>query len=143
MEINGFKISKFNVHNFPENEKQHTCPLCSEKRKKKTQKCVTLHWDSGLGKCNHCGEVIQLHEFEKKSTTENYKVPEWKNNTDLSENAVKWFEGRKISQFILRLMKIGEGKEIMPPNRSQDKWIDKNTVQFPYFRNGQLVNNRS
>ena len=136
MEINGFKIAKYNIHSLPENAKNHTCPLCSHTRKKKTQKCLTMHWSSGLAKCSHCGEVIQLHEFEKKNKEINYKVPEWSNETKLSENVVKWFEGRGISQFILRLMKIGEGIESMPHG---NEWKQKNTIQFPYFRNGQII----
>ena len=136
MELNGFKISKYNVHGFKENAKQSTCPLCSESRKKKTDKCVSLHWDSGLAKCHHCGEIIQMHEYEKKQVEIKYKIPEWNNDTKLSDGAVKWFEGRKISQFILRLMKIGEGVESMPDAKG---WKNKNTVQFPYIRRGEVI----
>lgn len=139
MNINGFEIEQYNIHNIPDNVKYHTCPLCSHTRKKKTQKCLTLYWENGLGKCSHCGEVVQLHTFKKK-TNETYKLPEWNNNTNLSENVVKWFEKRGISQFILRLMKISEGIEMMPPNKNETAWKEKNTVQFPYFRNGEVTN---
>jgi len=138
-EINGFKIAKYNIHNLPDGVKYSTCPLCSAERKKKTQKCLSIHWDSGLAKCSHCGEVIQLHEFENKNKEVNYKIPEWSNETKLSDKVVKWFEGRGISQFVLRLMKIGEGVHFMPPNSSEEKGRNKNTIQFPYFRNGQIV----
>jgi twinkle protein len=137
-EINGFKIAKYNIHGFQEGVRYSLCPLCSESRKNKTQKCCTLHWDTGLAKCHHCGEVIQMHEFEKKATKKDYKIPEWKNNTKISDNAIKWFENRKISQFILRLMKITEGKMMMPDKSKE--WKEKNTIQFNYFRYGQLVN---
>jgi len=137
MEINGFKISKYNIHDFPDGKKNHTCPLCSHERKKKTQKCVTLFWDKGFAHCSHCGENIQLHEYEKKNKTETYKVPDWQNNTDLSDKVVKWFKSRGIDQFILRIMKITEGVEFMP---GADKWVSKNTIQFPYYRNCQIVN---
>lgn len=139
-EINGFKIDKFNIHNLPDGVKYTTCPICSEGRKKKTQKCLSVFWSTGMAKCSHCGEVIQLHSFSKKESEQNYKVPEWNNKTELSDSVVKWFEGRKISQFVLRLMKISEGVEVMPPTKAQDKWLNKNTVQFPYFRNGQPIN---
>jgi len=140
MQINGFEISKFNIHKFPEGVKYHTCPLCSADRKKKTQKCVRIYWESGLAKCSHCGEVIQLHEFKRKKEKIRYNIPDWKNNTSLSDNVVKWFESRNISQFILRLMKIGEGIESMPHyTKKESIWKNKNTIQFPYFRNGNVI----
>lgn len=137
MIINGFKVAKYNIYNIPENAKYWTCPICSSSRKHSTEKCMTVHWESGNGKCHHCGEVVQLHEWEKKKSTKEYKIPEWTNNTDLSDKIIKWFEGRKIDQFILRLMKISYGIMDMP---SKDGWEKMNTIQFPYFRRGEIVN---
>jgi len=139
MQVNGFEISKFNIHNIPEGVKYHTCPLCSESRKKKTQKCLSVFWDTGMASCAHCGEVVQLHEWKKKDKQEDYKIPEWKNNTKLSDRLIKWFEGRGISQFVLRLMKISEGIENMP-DKQTNTWKEKNTVQFPYYRYGEIIN---
>lgn len=135
MELNGFKIEKYNQYGFEENAKMATCPLCSESRKKKTDKCVKLFWIDGMAKCFHCGEVLQLHTYKKKVDTKPYSRPEWLNQTELSTNLVKWFEGRKISQFVLRHMKITEGKEWMPQTKKE-----VNTVQFNYFRDGELIN---
>jgi twinkle protein len=136
MEINGFEIEKFNQYGFSENVKQSTCPICSHNRKKSSDKCMSLHWDSGLGVCHHCGEVIQLHTFKKKAGSEKiYTRPEWKNNTQLSDKLVTWFECRGISQFTLRLMKITEGTEWMPQVKA-----DRNTIQFNYFRDAELIN---
>jgi len=134
-EINGFEIEKRNQYNLPENVKHSTCPLCSESRKKKTEKCTTLYWETGLGFCSHCGERFQLHTYKKRTDVKPYTKPEWKNNTELSDKVTKWFEGRGISQFTLRMMKITEGKEWMP----QIKKIE-NTIQFNYFRNNELIN---
>ena len=139
MQINGFEIEKFNIHNIPEGVKYHTCPLCSESRKKKTQKCLSVFWDKGIAFCSHCGGVVQLHEWKKKDKQEDYKIPEWQNNTNLSDKLIKWFEGRGISQFVLRLMKISEGIENMPDKKT-NTWKEKNTVQFPYFRYNDVVN---
>jgi len=140
MEINGFQIQDYNIHNIPEGVKYYTCPLCSAERKNSKQRCMTVHWDNGMGKCHHCGENVQLHSFKKRTENKTYKIPEWENNTALNENVVKWFESRKISQFILRLMKIGEGIEHMPHLTDSGMiWKQKNTIQFPYFRNGHIV----
>jgi twinkle protein len=136
MEINGFEIEVFNQYKLPDNVKTFTCPLCSNSRKKKTQKCLTVYWESGMAKCSHCGEVVQLHTYKSKKEKTSYIIPTWSNDTDLNDKVVKYFENRGISQFTLRLMKISEGIEPMP---CKDGWDKKNTIQFPYFRNGNII----
>ncbi|MFZ7121749.1 MAG: toprim domain-containing protein [Eubacteriaceae bacterium] len=138
-EINGFKIDKFNIYNIPDGVKRYTCPLCSANRKPQNQKqkCLMIDWNKGLMTCQHCGEVIQMHTYKKKhiETTKIYKKPEWNNKTQLSDNLVKWFESRKITQSTLKKLKITESKEWMPQTRKEE-----NTVQFNYFRDGELIN---
>lgn len=140
MEINGFKIDKHNIYGIPENVKSWTCPECSKNRKpqNQNQKCMSVHWDTGIGVCNHCGAWVQLHTYKKKADVKSYKIPEWENNTELSEKVVKWFEGRGISQFTLRMMKISQGIDGMPVKGG--KFENRNTIHFNYFRNGELVN---
>lgn len=96
-----------------------------------------IDWERGLGTCQHCGEVIQLHEFEKKSEKKPkvYAKPKWSNRTELSDRLVTWFEGRGISQMTLKMLKITEGEEYMPQVQKA-----VNTVQFNYFRDSELVN---
>ncbi|WP_323680026.1 hypothetical protein, partial [Exiguobacterium indicum] len=64
-----------------------------------------------------------------------YKRPKWQNSTTLSNKLVKWFEGRKISQYVLNDFKITEGLEWMPQTQKNE-----NTIQFNYFRLGELIN---
>lgn len=137
VELNGFEIEKFNQYNLREGDKYSTCPICSEHRKPQNQKqkCLMMDWNTGLATCSHCGEVIQLHTYKKKNSNKEYKRPEWKNQTELSDKLVKWFNGRKISQFTLRRLKISEGKEWMPQVN-----MEINTVQFNYFRDDELIN---
>jgi twinkle protein len=140
MEINGFEIEKRNIHNLNEGAKVSTCPLCSSTRKKKTDKCMKLNWSLGLGHCFHCGETVQLHTFKKKTVESKvYTKPTWTNKTSLSENLIKYIEGRGISQTVCKIMKIGEGVESMPDKKT-GAWISKNTVQFPYFYQGEIIN---
>ena len=134
-ELNGFLIDKYNVHNFAPNIKSSICPLCSSSRKKKTDKCVTVHWDTGMAVCHHCNASIQMHTYKRKETPIIYKKPEWKNKTELSDKIVKFFEGRKISQNTLKLMKVSEGNEWMPQFKKEVQ-----TIQFNYFVNNELVN---
>jgi twinkle protein len=137
MELNGFQIDKWNVHALQENCKTAVCPLCSQHRKLANQKvkCLSVFWDTGLGQCNHCGERVQLHTYKSKKEEKTYSKPEWKNNTILSDRVVKWFEGRGISQFSLRMAKVGEGLEWMPQTKKNE-----NTIQFNYFKNDELIN---
>lgn len=135
MQINGFEIERFNQYSLVENAKASICPLCSSKRKKKLDKCASLFWDTGIGTCWHCGTRFQLHTYKKKSETIKYAKPIWTNKTQLSAKAVQWFEGRGISQLTLKFMKVSEGMEWMPQTQKEE-----NTIQFNYFRNGELIN---
>ena len=113
-------------------EVQCLCPQCSHTRKKKTDKCLSVNLDKQSWFCHHCGWKGKLLEKIEKIE---YIKPEWKNNTNLSENVVKWFESRKISQKTLSEFKITEGLEWMPQVNKE-----VNTIQFNYFRSDQLVN---
>ena len=135
-EINGFKIETFNQYDLPIGQKDSTCPLCSHNRSSKNvkSKCASLDWERGLGTCHHCDETFQLHTFERREQKD-YVRPEWSNNTELSNNAIQWFEQRGISQATVQRMKITEGKEWMPQTQKHE-----NTIQFNYFANGELIN---
>lgn len=136
------EITSKNEFTIPDNlrhgENDIMCPACSEKRKKKNLR--TLHFNSakGTGKCYHCDSV-----FVKKDPNQSYmpemtrvfQKPVWKNKTQLSDNLIKYFEGRRITQNTLINMKISEGIEWMSP-----EYPAINTVQFNYFRDGELIN---
>ena len=134
-ELNGFRIDKYNQYDLPDNVKQSICPLCSADRKKKTEKCLMLDWSRGLATCQHCGEVLQLHTYKKRKTEKEYIKPEWNNTTDLSDESIKFFESRNISQAVVKNMKITSGKEWMPQFKKEVK-----TIQFNYFINSELIN---
>lgn len=109
--------------------------------------------------CGKSGDFFQLLEDKEKLSypealrylankynvtlieegTQNYVIPVWKNNTELSPKIVKWFEDRKISQKTLLKAKVGEGVESMP---TKEGFVDMNTIQFHYLRNGELVNTK-
>ena len=67
-EINGFLIDAFNQYDLEEGKTQGTCPLCSSTRKPSNQKakCASYDWERGLGTCQHCGEVLQLHIYKNR-----------------------------------------------------------------------------
>jgi twinkle protein len=137
-EINGFEIDNFNQYDLDVGKREGICPLCSHTRQPKNQKakCAMYDWERGLGTCMNCNEVFQLHTFKRQSNNiKEYTKPEWKNNTILSDNVIKWFEGRSISQKTLVKMKITEGIEFMPQTGKSE-----NTIQFNYFINNELIN---
>jgi twinkle protein len=118
-------------------EQKTTCPQCSESRKKKTDKCLSVNMIKRVWRCNHCDWSGGLPpvEGQKIEFKIEYKKPEWKNKTQLSEKAVKWFESRAISQTTLKNMKISEGLEWMPKFEKE-----VNTIQFNYFYLNELIN---
>lgn len=133
-ELNGFEIDVYNQHGFQDGAKTSTCPKCSHERKKKSDKCLSIFWDTGLANCNHCGELLQLHTYVKKEKIKNYVIPEFKYNK-VSDKVVEWFKSRGISQQTLSRLKITESKEWMPQTKKEE-----NTINFNYFLNDILVN---
>jgi hypothetical protein len=71
-----YKIKEYNIYKLKVGDKYSTCPICSNNRRKKHQKCMMLDWETGIGTCQHCGEVIQLHSYKKRYAEKvNYKKP--------------------------------------------------------------------
>ena len=117
-------------------ENQMQCPECSQNRRKKHIKCFSYNIEKEVGYCNHCETRFVKHNPHEEKQ---YVKPnlEWQNFTKLSENAVKYFESRGISQKTLLTMNIGEKKEYIPQLEKE-----VNCIFFPYFRNGELINTK-
>jgi twinkle protein len=115
-------------------EVQTLCPQCSHTRKKKTDKCLSVNLDKKAWYCQHCtwkGAIIDRPEVVK------YELPEWKNNTTLSDKVLKWFEGRRITAATLNKMQITEQVEWMPQVSKE-----VNCICFNYFYEGRLINTK-
>lgn len=112
-------------------KKRNICPECSENRKKKKNRDLEFFRDTNTAYCFHCNTTF----FEYKKNEKQYKIPELKNITKLTDKAVKWFTSRMISQNTLNEMKIYSDVEYMP---QFEKEIE--VICFPYFRGEQLVN---
>lgn len=114
-------------------EVQTTCPQCSHTRKKKTDKCLSVNLDKNTWYCHHCSWTGGL---QNKISEVVYVKPEWKNNTEIDDIAVKWFENeRKISQKTLQKAKITTSKEFFPQINAECL-----SINFNYFRNNELIN---
>lgn len=112
--------------------KMNLCPECSGNRKKANSKDLKFYPESNSAYCFHCeATLFEYKPFDKKE----YVIPKWKNKTELTDKAVKWFEGRMIKQDTLVNMKIYSDEEWMP---QLDRKIE--VIGFPFFANEKLIN---
>lgn len=134
--INGFYIEKYNVHGIKAGAKTSTCPKCSHERTKKTDKCASVNWETGILNCFHCGEITQLHTYKKKDVEIIYKKPAPVTYSELNARTLKYItETRGISINALQALKIREEKQWMPQTQKEE-----NCICFDYFLNEELIN---
>src|SRR5690349_8607216 len=112
-----------NIHNWELIETNKTsgtakvkCPVCGPDRKNKADKSLYIKFDSGVAKCFHCEGLFFRDSIKNKVEKENFTLPvqTWKNYTELSDQVVKYFEGRKIQQYTLKEFNISEEKYYQP-----------------------------
>lgn len=126
------------------------CPECQNTRHNKRDKALSVNLDEGVWHCHHCGWTGSLRhkdnwermDYQKTDVRHKerkvYAKPQPRQTPPLEARALKWFKGKRgISEQTLIDMKITEGPEWMP----QKNGI-ANTVQFNYFKNGELVNTK-
>jgi len=139
MEINGYVIDIYNQYKFKDMAKVDICPFCSADRKKKTDKCVSLFWDTGFFNCHHCGKNGQLHTFKKKENIKHYSKPvpksEIKPYTDKFINYI--VNVRSLNLNALKELKVREDKEWMPQTKKEE-----NCICFDYYFKGELINTK-
>jgi twinkle protein len=134
MSHHDFEIDVFNQYKLDTTKKVSTCPLCSHTRKKSKEKCLMLDWERGLGTCQHCGEVIQLHTYKSKEYVQNYVQP----NVQLlppKDNVYTFFANRGIQKETVDAFTITESVEFMP-----QKSAEVPVIMFNYYLNGKLIN---
>jgi twinkle protein len=135
-----FDFNLINVRGAEKGTKYSTCPVCSEERKKKTDKCLAIYFDSGLAKCHHCGalsfkEQRQSTQIDKKYVKFDNK---WKNYTNLSDKLVQFiWKERMISQNTLNQFQITEEIYYQPAHKKE-----VNNIVFNYFEGEELVNKK-
>ena len=117
-------------------EIRHVCYNCSHDRKKKKEKCLAINGGSGAYVCHHCGDsgILNTHKTYKKETFE-YIKPTLNNTTDLSDNMLKWFKSRGITQDVIKRNKISQKKEYMPQVSKE-----RQVICFNYYRDDELIN---
>lgn len=106
------------------------CPNCSEKRKNKHDKPLSVDIEKGLFNCHHCDFKGSVVEYKKREYIK--PVPRLQK---VSDKVLKYFETRGISNDTLLRLRITESIEWMPVHEKEIP-----AVCFNYFRNDELVN---
>lgn len=115
------------------------CPLCTPTRTNKSDRSLYVRFDSGVAKCFHCEALSFREDIEKQTAKQNYTLPvqTWKNYTTLSDKVVKWFESRKIQQFVLNEMNVTEEFFYQPYWKKEVQ-----NIVFNYFESDTVVNKK-
>jgi twinkle protein len=118
--------------------KKTLCPVCSHTRKKKSDPCLSVNFETGKAKCWNCGALSFRDEITHAAKPFTLPAQDWRNYTALSDKLVQWCEGqRKIRQAILIDMGITEERVWMPALNKE-----VNAITFNYFEGEQVVNKK-
>lgn len=125
----------YDIHFDTSRKGMYVCPECSPNRKKSKNKDLEFYTDTQRGYCFHCNTTF--FEYKPYETEKQYVVPEWKNITNLSDKAVKYFESRMIKQDTLIECKVYTDNEWMPQFKKEVE-----VICFPFFRGDRLINTK-
>ena len=119
------------------------CPQCSPQRKKSTYPCLEVNTIDGLWCCHHCQWSGSLRQGPQKHYDAPvapvvYKKPPPLPDTGLPPKTVAWFQKRGIPAPILQQFQIRVDTVYMP--QVEEEVL---AIQFPYFREGELINVKS
>ena len=114
-------------------KKRYKCPECSLNSKRKNPIDLEYYPDTKRAFCHKCQTT--LFEYKPYERKKEYKVPEWRNKTNLTDKAVKFFTSRMISQETLIKMGVFSDIEYMP---QFEKQVD--VICFPFFIDEKQVN---
>ena len=110
-----------------DNSGKQICPQCSESRKNKSDKCLSVSYekDAVLYYCHHCGWTGSVFYKEGESRKQ-YNRPTSLKTKNNKKPLIDYFAKRHISEETLNKYNIGLG--------------ENNEIIFPYYKNGILVN---
>jgi len=113
------------------------CPQCSEGRRNKTDKPLSVNITTGEWNCHNCGWKGNVRALERKRDDKKYERPpaDVLKAIELNEKVETYFKKRGISKSTLEKFMIFSREEWMPQTQAKEKCIC-----FPYFRDGELIN---
>jgi len=107
------------------------CPQCSDGRKNKADKPLSVNITAGDYCCHNCGWKGNVRSFSAKREFKKFAKPspEMLKNIQLKDNVVSWFAARSISKATLDKFMIYVKEEWMPQTEKKE-----NCICFPYFK---------
>lgn len=115
-------------------EVKTVCPKCSQARKKKAYPCLNVNTEKGVWHCWHCEWAGSLQgEWQAPKIKKIYAKP--KAVEGLSNTWRDWLNRRGITNEVMKRNKISSGPVYMPQIEAE-----ADSIQFPYFASGDLVN---
>lgn len=116
-----------------------TCPECSQTRKKKNARCLSVNIDKGVWCCAHCGWTGGIgkdsHRSELHWRKPEFRKPEPRPRANLPQKALTWFQSRGITEPVLIRNQVSFASVYMPQIEDHAP-----AIMFPYKRNGELIN---
>lgn len=127
----GIKLSR---HSGSEKTK---CPQCSDGRKNKHDKPLSVNVTTGEYNCHNCGWHGNVRSIQLRTERKHYEKPDQNmlKNIQLTEQIIKFFSDRGISKSTMDKFMIFGKEEFMPQSAKNERCIC-----FPYFRDGEMVN---
>lgn len=117
------------------------CPKCSHDRVKKTARCLSVKIDGGGATwvCHHCGWTGGVSdkpmEVSYRPAKREPPVKPKRSPGELTAGIIAWFQGRGISEAVLRRNSIGFARAWLPGLGQE-----ADCIAFPYKRDGETVN---
>lgn len=122
-------------------EQYISCPQCSNQRKKKKVKCLSVNTDKQVWICHHCGWRGSLEKGANFADDfwikPQYREPSLLKKVDLPDKVINWFIERGIYAETLAKNKITIDKVYMP---QAEEFVA--AIGFPYFRGEDHVNTK-
>ena len=124
------------------------CPVCSDGRKHKTDKSLSVNLNTGAYNCHNCGwkgyVTGKTKEEEKMEWKQQQKEKrEWAKpnvvDLPLSDKVIDWFAGRGIDCETLQYFRVTESKDWMP-ERGDTPAGTRTCINFNYYRGEEKVN---
>lgn len=112
-----------------------TCPQCSEGRKKRNVRCLSVNIDRGFWNCHHCGWTGSL--FSQDDKPKEYRRPEPRKPAPLPEDWMGYFAKRGIGPDVIEQFEMGFGEEFVPQLGDR-----RPCIYWPYYRGDELVNRK-
>lgn len=125
------------------NRQKTTCPECSPTRHNSSDPCLTVWAQDGNFKCHHCGWTGSIYT---RDGNEGPFQPLHHLELNLPSKTIAYFKKRGISPETLSYFGVTHGIEWMftAKGHNGEKISEgkRDTIQFNYVRNGQVVNTK-